>query len=59
MVLYSPRTVYPANVISLLEHSNMCAGLRELPGITQNWVELGVPRETLCVTPPDLTFLMI
>ena len=28
-----------------LEHSNVCAGIPELPGITRNYPELGIPRE--------------
>ncbi len=38
--------VYELETHLQIEHSNACAGIPELPGITRNYPELGVPRET-------------
>ncbi len=36
--LYS---ILPLGLMLILEHSNVCAGIPELPGITRNYLELG------------------
>ncbi len=46
MVPHREQNELPSRVpCPLIEHSNVFAGIPELPGITRNWEELGDPRE--------------